>query len=118
MTGRDSLEDLRERLRAFAQDRDWERFHTAKNLSAAIAGEAGELVSVLQWATGDADLKPHKAELEDEVADVLIYLVRLCDVADIDLPDAALRKIQRNEVRYPRGENSGPAAGPPEARAR
>ncbi len=102
MTTGDSLEELRARLRGFAQERDWEQHHSAKNLTAAIAGEAGELVAVLQWSVAEEDLSHYLGELEDEVADVLIYLVRLCDVAGIDLLRAANEKIDRNAIRYPR----------------
>jgi dCTP diphosphatase len=101
MTDGDSLDGLSGRLRSFACERDWERYHTPKNLSAAIAAEAGELVAVLQWARADADLTPYLAELSDEVADVLIYLVRFCDVAGIDLLEAANSKIEKNALRFP-----------------
>lgn len=101
MTESDSLDALRARLRVFARERSWQRFHTPKNLTAAIAGEAGELVAVLQWATADEDLAEHMGGLEEEVADILIYLVRLCDVAGIDPIDAANAKMDRNTRRFP-----------------
>jgi dCTP diphosphatase len=101
MTGSDSLEGLRDRLRVFADERSWQRFHTPKNLTTAIAGEAGELAAVLQWAAPEEDLAGYIGELEDEIADVLIYLVRLCDVAGIDPIAAASRKIDRNAERFP-----------------
>jgi NTP pyrophosphatase (non-canonical NTP hydrolase) len=101
MTPPDSIEQLRERLRVFASERSWENYHTPKNLTAAIAGEAGELAAVLQWAAPDEPLDHYRAELEDEVADVLIYLTRLCDVAGIDLLHAATRKVDRNAIRFP-----------------
>ncbi|MGD1055784.1 MAG: nucleotide pyrophosphohydrolase [Solirubrobacteraceae bacterium] len=101
MTESDSLDALRARLRVFARERSWERFHTPKNLTAAIAGEAGELVAVLQWATADEDLAEYMGGLEEEVADILIYLVRLCDVAGIDPIDAANAKMDRNTRRFP-----------------
>jgi NTP pyrophosphatase (non-canonical NTP hydrolase) len=104
MSQRDSLDTLRDRLRDFARERDWERYHTPKNLSAALAGEAGELVAVLQWARDEADLTPYLDDLTDEAADVLIYLVRFCDVAGIDLIDAAGRKIEKNAFRFPRAD--------------
>lgn len=97
----DDLERLRHRLREFAEVRDWGRFHTPKNLTAAIAGEAGELAAVLQWAAPDDELEPYRPDLEEEIADVLIYLVRLADVADVDLAAAANAKIDRNGERYP-----------------
>jgi dCTP diphosphatase len=103
MSGGDSLDQLRDQLRIFARERDWERYHTPKNLTAAIAGEAGELAAVLQWATADTDLAGYMADLEEEIADILIYLVRLCDVAGIDPIIAASAKIDRNSKRYPPG---------------
>jgi NTP pyrophosphatase (non-canonical NTP hydrolase) len=94
-------EELRDRLRKFAAERDWQQFHTPKNLTAAIAGEAGELAAVLQWAAPDADLDPYLHSLEEEIADVLIYLIRLSDVLSVDLLAAANAKIERNGERYP-----------------
>ncbi|ONI72659.1 nucleotide pyrophosphohydrolase [Actinosynnema sp. ALI-1.44] len=101
-----SLTDLSTRLRDFATTRDWHRFHTPKNLAMALSGEAGELVSLFQWLTpeqaaaamDDPDLA---ANISDEIADVLIYLVRLADVLDVDLVKAANAKIDRNETRFP-----------------
>lgn len=106
MSSPDSLATLRERLRRFARERDWEQHHTPKNLTSAIAGEAGELAAVLQWARPDDDLAPYVEDLEEETADVLIYLVRLCDVAGIDLLRAANTKIDRNAMRYPASDAS------------
>jgi NTP pyrophosphatase (non-canonical NTP hydrolase) len=91
--GDDSLDHLGNRLRTFASARSWERYHTPKNLTTAIAGEAGELAAVLQWADPDDDLMRYRADLEEEMADVLIYLVRLADVLDVDLISAANAKI-------------------------
>ncbi|MGH3586924.1 MAG: nucleotide pyrophosphohydrolase [Pseudonocardia sp.] len=102
------LDDLRERLRAFADSRDWHRFHTPKNLLMALSGEVGELISELQWHS-DADADPRawddglRERVADEVADVLIYLVRFADVCAIDPIAAAHAKIERNEQRFPRG---------------
>ena len=92
---------LRDELREFVRRRSWERYHTPKNLTAAIAGEAGELAAVLQWATPGEDITPYRHDLEDEMGDVLIYLVRLADVLDVDLIEAARGKIIRNESRFP-----------------
>src|SRR5262249_19368370 len=87
---RDSLHDLATLLRAFAQARDWEQYHTPKNLAMALAGEAGELVACFQWLTPDESAHvmedPVTAEaVESELADVLQYLIRLADVLGIDL---------------------------------
>lgn len=102
-----SLAELSTRLRAFAAARDWEQFHTPKNLAMALSGEAGELLSLFQWLTPEQAAQAMSdpelaANVEDEIADVLIYLVRLADVLDVDLIKAANAKIDRNETRFPR----------------
>ncbi len=100
------LEHLKQRLREFAHARSWEQFHTAKNLTTAVASEAGELAAVLQWTKGDEDVSPFIPRLEDEIADVVIYLAYLCDVLDIDPLDAAREKIERNEQRFPPSDSA------------
>ena len=98
------LEQLRESVEKFAAERDWDQFHTPKNLSMALAGEAGELLEVFQWLTADQsqNLDPTgKERAAEEMADVLIYLVRLADKLDIDLVAAAQNKVRLNEERYP-----------------
>ena len=92
----DRLDALRERLRAFVAERDWEQFHSPKNLAMAMIVEAAELIEHFQWATEQEsrELSPEKlAAVEQEIADVFIYLVRLSDLLGIDLLDAAARKI-------------------------
>ncbi|GLZ43106.1 nucleotide pyrophosphohydrolase [Actinokineospora sp. NBRC 105648] len=101
-----TLEELAARQRAFAQARDWEPFHTPKNLVMALTGEVGELTELFQWLTPDeaaaATAEPAlRAKVHDELADVLLYLVRLADVLDVDLIEAANAKIDRNEHRFP-----------------
>jgi dCTP diphosphatase len=98
------LAALRERLRAFAAARDWDTFHSPKNLAMALIAEAAEIVEHFQWLTEaqSAALPPaKKAEVADELADVLIYLVRLADKLDVDLVAAADAKMIRNEAKYP-----------------
>jgi dCTP diphosphatase len=100
----DSLENLRTRLAAFAAERDWEQFHNPKNLAMAVAGEAGELVELFQWLTFEqaANLPPEtRAEVALEAADVLLFLVRLCDKLGIDLAAASERKLALNARKYP-----------------
>jgi len=100
----DSLEQLRRRLAGFADDRDWGKFHSPKNLSMALIAEAAELVEHFQWLTETQSraLAPEKhAEVRLELADILIYLVRAADQLGIDLVDAANDKIAINEKRYP-----------------
>ena len=92
-------------IRAFADKREWEKFHTPKNLSMAVAGEAGELVAEFQWLTeAESKLGALSAEklsdIEMEVADVAIYLLRLADVLEFDLPAAIRKKMEINESRF------------------
>jgi dCTP diphosphatase len=100
----DSLADLTRRVRAFADARDWQQFHSPKNLASALIVEAGELLEHFQWLTEaesqslDADTR---AAVELELADVLIYLVRLADRLDVDLVDAAAKKLAINAQKYP-----------------
>jgi len=102
-----ALTDLTTRVRDFAGARDWERYHTPKNLAMALAGEVGELLEIFQWLTPEqaADVMEgvRADDVEDELADVVIYLVRLADVLDVDLVAAARAKLVRNEERFPSG---------------
>ena len=98
------LATLRDALRAFCAARDWHRYHTPKNLVMALSVEAAELVEHFQWATPEESLAlaPEKrAEVADEIADVLIYLTELADVLGIDPIDAAREKIVKNAAKYP-----------------
>ena len=120
----DSLDELRDRLRDFADERDWGKFHTVKNLAMAVAGEAGELVAELQWQS-DEEIEAHlhhdsqlSGRLSDELADIAIYLVRLADVCDIDLLEAVAWKIEVNETRYPVHLTRGRASKYGELRSR
>lgn len=100
----DSLQHLIRAIRAFADERNWGRFHSPKNLAAALVVEAGELVEHFQWLTQDQSraLAPETKEaVAMEMADVLIYLCRLSDQLDVDLLAAAERKIAINEKKYP-----------------
>ena len=100
------LTDLTATLRTFADERQWGRFHTPKNLAVSVAIEAAELLELVQWRTddeltGDLNTDDGRAAFRDELADVLIYLVRLADVAGIDLGEAATAKIAKNRTRFP-----------------
>lgn len=106
----DSLDQLTARLRDFSAARDWGRFHSPKNLSMALAGEAGELLAEFQWLTEAQSQAPEADRLErikDEAADVLIYLARLADGLHFDLVQAANAKMDRNELRFPVAEVRG-----------
>jgi dCTP diphosphatase len=108
----DSLQGLSQRLKAFARKRDWEQFHSPKNLSMALIAEAAELVEHFQWLTEEQSyrLPPEKLdEVAMEMADILIFLVRCAERLDIDLVAAANRKIAVNEQRYPADKVRGDA---------
>lgn len=99
-----TLETLKHRLRKFADDRDWEQFHSPKNLAMALSVEAAEIVEHFQWLT-EAQSRNLTAEKQQQVAtelaDTLIYLIRLADKLDIDLLTAAEHKMAVNEQKYP-----------------
>ncbi|MFF1729787.1 nucleotide pyrophosphohydrolase [Streptomyces sp. NPDC058247] len=97
---------LQHRLAQFAEARNWEQYHTPKNLVAALSVEASELVEIFQWLTpqesADVMTDPETAHrVRDEVADVLAYLLQLCEVLGIDALAALSAKIDRNEARFP-----------------
>ena len=109
-----TIEDLAGQLRRFAAERDWDRFHTPKNLAISLAVEVGELLEHVQWRTDDeiaalVRTPEGRTAVAEELADVFIYLVRLADVVGIDLLDAASSKIAANAERYPADEVRGSA---------
>lgn len=98
------LRTLRDRLREFADARDWNQFHSPKNLAMALAAESGELLEVFQWLTEaqSRSLEPKaQAAVRDEIADILLYLVRLGDQLGIDPVAEAHRKLVENDRKYP-----------------
>ena len=100
----DNLDNLTLRLREFADKRDWEQFHSPKNLSMALIAEAAELIEHFQWLTQEesANLPADKLkEVEQELADILNYVIRISDKLGIDLIEAANRKIDINAEKYP-----------------
>ena len=100
----ESIERLQQQLRAFAAARDWDQFHSPKNLSMALAVEAAELVEEFQWLTEQASAAldaERRERVRLEAADVFIYLLRLADKLDIDLLEAAADKMAQNERKYP-----------------
>lgn len=107
-----NLNDLKHRLRDFAQARDWDQFHSPKNLSMALSAEVAEIIEHFQWLTEEQSRnlpKDKLKEVETELADTLIYLVRLADKLDIDLLKAAEDKVTGNEQRYPIDKAKGNA---------
>jgi len=100
----DTLQQLSQQQREFAKERDWEQFHSPKNLASALMVEAGELLEHFQWMTEEQSrgLPPEKLEaVGSEIADVLLYLIQLSNVLGIDPVRAAQTKIQINAKRYP-----------------
>jgi NTP pyrophosphatase (non-canonical NTP hydrolase) len=114
MDDRTTLADLRRRVAAFIAARNWEQFHTPKNLSASIAIEAAELVEHFQWLTdeqAEAAVQDEKklAAVADEMADVVIYALSLANALGVDVSEAVLGKLERNEERFPAEEWRGRA---------
>ncbi len=110
-----TLRELKERIRAFSQARDWEQFHVPKNLAMALAAEVGELMESFLWVDAEesrllCDDPVKRAEVEEELADVLIYTLRFADVAGLDATKAIMKKMARNEERYPVEKAKGSSA--------
>jgi dCTP diphosphatase len=110
-----SVAELTTLVRSFAESRDWQQFHTARNLVLALVGETGELAAEFQWISDDnivialQDTDKREA-VGSELADVFIYLLRLSDVIGIDLAEELKKKIAINEERYPADRAKGSAA--------
>ncbi len=101
-----TVSELRERVLAFAREREWERYHNPKNLSMALAGEAAELMEYFLWHDGtqsaSAAADPSKAEgIREELADVVIYALEFANVCGIDIADAISDKLRKNAAKYP-----------------
>jgi len=101
-----NIKEYQNKIRSFVQERDWEQFHNPKNLVMALSVEAGELVEIFQWLTPEQSANiskstKEKEAIEDEIADVFVYLLRLCDGLDIDLEKAVHKKMLKNGEKYP-----------------
>jgi dCTP diphosphatase len=100
------IDKIQKRLSEFAKDRNWEQFHSPKNLTMALAAEVAELLEIFQWLTEEQSREIINNEKEmslikEEIADVVIYLVRLADKLNVDIEKAVLEKIALNEKKYP-----------------
>ncbi|KAL9232722.1 hypothetical protein vseg_007797 [Gypsophila vaccaria] len=101
-----SIEELKIKMADFAKERDWDQFHSPRNLLLALVGEVGELSEIFQWK-GEVPRglpgwsEDEKQHLGEELSDVLLYLVRLSDICGVDLGKAALRKLELNALKYP-----------------
>ena len=109
-----NIAKLQQRLREFTAERDWDQFHSPKNLAMALTSEAGELAEVFQWMSEDQsrtldESSTNMAAAKEELADVMIYLLRLTDVLHINLEEAVNEKIALNEAKYPVGVSRGNA---------
>ena len=104
------FESIKTKLRTFANERDWDQFHSPKNLAMALVGEVGELVEHFQWLTQEQSYQlPKEKEdaVREELADVQIYLIMLAGKLDIDLLSAVVEKIRKNDEKYPRAKSHG-----------
>lgn len=112
MTQEDSIAGLQARIQAFSEDRDWDQFHTPKNLIMAATAEMGELAEVLQWKN-DSEAAEFlqgqygRERISEEIADVAIYLIRLCQKLDIDFVQILSEKIAQNDEKYPVDKSKG-----------
>ncbi len=106
-----AFEHLREKIVDFRKVREWEPFHNAKDLAVSISLESSELLELFQWKRTPDEIneviKTQKEDISDEMADVLIYLINLADVADVDLEKAVLKKIEKNAKKYPADKAQG-----------
>ena len=105
------LQLIQSRLKKFAEERDWEQFHSPKNITMALSVEVAELVEIFQWSNSggldEINNPDTKVEIEKEIADIFNYLLKLTDMLDIDLEKAALNKIDENDAKYPVGKFKG-----------
>jgi dCTP diphosphatase len=107
-----SIDEIKIAMRSFAEARDWDQFHSPKNLSMALAGEAGELLECFQWLTEEQSKKLSEKQLlavADEIADIQLYLIRLADKLDLDILSECRRKIEANAAKYPIDKSKGSA---------
>jgi dCTP diphosphatase len=108
----DKIKALSSAVAAFARERDWEQFHTPKNLAMALSVEASEVAEIFQWLTEEQseDLPPAKVQhLRDELADTFVFLLKLADRYGIDLVDASHEKLKKNAKKYPVEKAKGSA---------
>lgn len=108
----DSLTGIRDRMRDFSRERDWDQFHDPKSLALALVGEVGELAELIQWLPAEqlpalAQGEPLNTRLGEELSDILIYLVRLADKCSVALPEAVAEKMSAAEARFPPDDFQG-----------
>ena len=104
------LESIKQQLREFSKERDWDQFHSPKNFSMALIVECAELVEHFQWLTEEQSKRLPEETLDEvslEMADIMIYLIRLADKLDVDLIDVVNQKIKLNAIKYPVEKSKG-----------
>lgn len=107
-----TIEEIQSKLKRFVRERDWEQYHSPKNLAMALAGEAAEILEIFQWLTEEQSRQLSRQDLDalkDELADTFIYLLEIAGHFQVDLLDAVQKKIQKNELKYPREKSKGSA---------
>jgi len=107
-----NISEIQNQLKKFAIERDWEQFHTPKNLAMALSVEASELVEIFQWLNVEESNSPDQRQIEkinNEVADIAMYLLRFCSVLGIDLEKVIESKLERNSEKYPVNLSKGNA---------
>jgi dCTP diphosphatase len=103
-----NLSQLEDQLKQFTKERDWEQFHTPKNLAMALSVEAAELLELFQWDRENAEIDDGKRQrVGEELSDILVYLLRLTQVLKINLPEALEQKMQQNALKYPADKVKG-----------
>ncbi|MGA1205364.1 MAG: MazG-like family protein [Opitutales bacterium] len=103
-----TLQDLKDAVQAFVRERDWERFHSPKNLSMALAAEAAELMEHFLWdSLEDSHQSAKKEEVADELADILLYLLEFANMTGIDISEAVAAKAKKNAEKYPLEKSRG-----------
>ena len=106
------ISKIQNQLENFATERDWEQFHTPKNLSMALSVEASELVEIFQWLRAEESISPDKKQtdaIKSEVADIAMYLLRFCSILEIDIEEAIESKLEQNYEKYPVNLSKGNA---------
>tara|TARA_Y100001960_G_scaffold76615_1_gene81777 strand:+ start:1565 stop:1912 length:348 start_codon:yes stop_codon:yes gene_type:complete len=105
------IHEVQERLNKFTKDRNWEQYHNPKNLTMALSVEVAELVEIFQWSnsSGLDEIKNEeiKEKIREEVADIFIYLLNICEKLDLDIPTIINDKIDKNEIKYPVSKSYG-----------
>ena len=105
------LKTIKEKLRKFSQERDWDQYHSPKNLAMALSVEVAELVEIFQWSNdgGTKEIKDPETrkQIEEEIADIFNYLVKFVDLMEIDLEKISIEKIQKNDEKYPVEKSKG-----------